>query len=223
MQITVAVFDMAGTTVTDDGLVLASFDIAATAAGIPEQGPERDAARQYVLDTMGQSKIEVFRALVDSEERAVTANAAFERAYEDAIPGGVTAVPGAAETITRLSDVGITTVFTTGFSPSTQHAVLDELGWTGLVDIVLAPGADTRGRPFPDLVLRAALAAQVTDVAEVAVVGDTANDILTGRRAGAEIVVGVLTGAHDERALRDAGASHVVASVAELPEIILPR
>ena len=54
---------MAGTTVADDGLVVSSFEAAATAAGLPADGPEREHARQYVLDTMGQSKIVVFRAL----------------------------------------------------------------------------------------------------------------------------------------------------------------
>jgi hypothetical protein len=61
--IQLAVIDMAGTTVADDGLVVNAFEAAATAVGVPASGPERDNARQYVLDTMGQSKISVFRAL----------------------------------------------------------------------------------------------------------------------------------------------------------------
>ena len=55
---------------------------------MPESGPERERARQYVLDTMGQSKISVFRALFGSEELAQQANAAFERAYEQLIDDG---------------------------------------------------------------------------------------------------------------------------------------
>ena len=81
--IQLAVIDMAGTTVADDGLVVSAFEAAATAAGLPESGPERDDARQYVLDTMGQSKIIVFRALFGTEELAQRANAAFERAYSE--------------------------------------------------------------------------------------------------------------------------------------------
>src|SRR5258705_434994 len=65
--IQLAVVDMAGTTVADDGLVVSAFEMAATAVGVPESGPERDSARQYVLDTMGQSKISVFRALFGAE------------------------------------------------------------------------------------------------------------------------------------------------------------
>ena len=72
---------MAGTTVADDGLVVEAFEAAATAGGLAASGPQRDHARQYVLDTMGQSKITVFRALFDDESTAQRANAAFEDAY----------------------------------------------------------------------------------------------------------------------------------------------
>ncbi len=80
-NIELAVIDMAGTTVADDGLVVEAFEAAATAGGLADSGPERDHARQYVLDTMGQSKITVFRALFDDESTAQRANAAFEDAY----------------------------------------------------------------------------------------------------------------------------------------------
>ena len=82
--IQLAVVDMAGTTVADDGLVVSAFEAAATAVGVPESGEERERARQYVLDTMGQSKISVFRALFGTEDCAQRANTAFERAYERA-------------------------------------------------------------------------------------------------------------------------------------------
>ncbi|AZG48056.1 phosphonatase-like hydrolase [Gordonia insulae] len=220
-QISLAVFDMAGTTVTDDGLVVHAFEAAATAAGMPVDGPERLHGRQFVLDTMGQSKIEVFRALLGSEDRAQTANAAFEDTYNKAIDGGVTAVPGAAEAIGRLRAAGITTAFITGFSAPTQDRIVRALGWQDLADHVLAPGDGVRGRPYPDLVLAAALRAQVDDVAHVAVVGDTSSDILTGRRAGAGVVAGVLTGAHDVDALQAAGATHVLDSVADVAALLL--
>ena len=87
--IQLAVIDMAGTTVADDGLVVEAFEAAATAAGLPDEGPDRQRARQYVLDTMGQSKIVVFRALFRDEGLAQRANAAFEDAYAALIADGV--------------------------------------------------------------------------------------------------------------------------------------
>ncbi|WP_197374196.1 phosphonatase-like hydrolase [Mycolicibacterium baixiangningiae] len=221
MHTELAVLDMAGTTVRDDGLVIRAFDEAATAVGLPRDGAEREHARRYVLDTMGQSKIEVFRALFGTEDRAHEANTAFEKAYEQFVDGGVSAVPGAVEAISRLREAGVKVALTTGFSPATQQRILDALGWGEIADVVLAPGPNVRGRPYPDLVLTALMHAGVDDVRKVAVVGDTTSDIVCGLRAGALMVAGVLTGAHDEPTLRAAGAVHVLGSVATLPELLL--
>lgn len=222
-MITLAVLDMAGTTVTDDGLVLRAFDTAATTVGMADHGPERDAARRYVVDTMGQSKIEVFRALFGDEDRAQQANTAFEQAYDRVVAEGVAPVPGAAEAISTLRSAGVKVVLTTGFSPTTQARILDALGWTDIADLALAPEAGIRGRPYPDLVLTAVLRAGIDDVRRVAVAGDTASDITSGLRAGAAIAAGVLTGAHDAPTLRGAGATHVLDSITELPHLILSR
>lgn len=220
-MIALAVLDMAGTTVTDDGLVLRAFDAAATAVGMAESGAEREAARRYVVDTMGRSKIEVFRALLADEDRAQRANAAFESAYDRFIAEGVAPVPGAAEAIGELRSAGVKVALTTGFSPATQARILAALGWTDIADLTLAPDTGVRGRPYPDLVLTAVLRVGIDDVRHVAVAGDTASDIETGLRAGASIATGVLTGAHDEQTLRAAGATHVLESVADLPRLVL--
>lgn len=220
--IQLAVLDMAGTTVADGGLVLRAFDVAATAAGIEAEGPQRDQARMYVLDTMGQSKIAVFRALLDDEDRAQAANAAFERAYEALIDEvDITPIPGAAEAIGKLRGAGIKVALTTGFSRSTQDRLLTALDWQDIADLTLAPSDAGRGRPYPDLVLTALLRLHADAVDRVAVLGDTTSDVATGLAAGARIVAGTLTGAHDEAQLRAAGATHVVPSVVEFAELVL--
>ena len=220
-NIALAVLDMAGTTVADGGLVLRAFDVAATSAGIETEGPHRDQARQYVLDTMGQSKIAVFRALLGDEGRAQAANHAFEAAYDALIDEvEITPIPGAAEAITALRDAGIKVALTTGFSRTSQDRLLNALGWTEIADLTLAPSDAGRGRPYPDMILTALLRLDIDAVDHVAVLGDTTSDIASGLAAGARIVAGTLTGAHDEEQLRAAGATHVVASVTEFAELI---
>ncbi|SIR74963.1 phosphonatase-like hydrolase [Williamsia sterculiae] len=223
--IALAVLDMAGTTVADDGLVFAAFDAACAAADIPAQGPDHDRAVQYVIDTMGQSKIVVFRALLDDDEdRAQAANAAFERTYDDLIDTGrAVPVDGAEIAIEKLRSAGVKVALTTGFSTDTQQRLVDFLGWQHLTDLVLAPSPGVRGRPHPDLVLTALMRLDVDDVRHVAVLGDTANDILTGRRAGAAIVAGTLTGAHDADRLRAAGATDIVDTVGDFADLLLGR
>ena len=220
--IQLAVIDMAGTTVADDGLVVSSFEAAATAAGKPEDGAERKHARQYVLDTMGQSKIVVFRALFGAEDLAQRANAAFESAYEAAIDDGhAKPIDGAADAITRLRDGGVRVALTTGFSGSTQEKLLAALGWQDIADLVLAPGDGVRGRPYPDLILTALMRLGADAVVNVAALGDTSNDVDSALRAGCAIAAGTLTGAHDEDQLRAAGATHVVGSVTDFTDLIL--
>ncbi|NMO03110.1 phosphonatase-like hydrolase [Gordonia sp. TBRC 11910] len=221
-KIQLAVLDMAGTTVADDGLVISAFDAAATAVGIPEVGPQRDEARRYVLDTMGQSKIIVFRALLGSHAAALQANTAFEDAYARLIADGLaTPIDGAAEAISKLRDHGIRVALTTGFSPRTQAALIAALGWQSLADLVLAPVDGMRGRPYPDMILTALMRLQIDGVHNVAVLGDTAVDVETARRAGAKIAAGTLTGAHDEAQLIAAGATDVVSSVVEFTDLLI--
>ena len=194
-DITVACLDMAGTTVADDGSVMAAFGAAAAEFGLVPDAPGYDDAIQFVRDTMGQSKIDVFRHLLGSEERAQQGNRIFEQSYADSVRAGMVApLPGAIETITVLRAAGIKVCLATGFSPATRDAIVAELGWGSLVDLVLSPADAGRGRPWPDLPLTALLRLGGGSVHELAVVGDTPSDVESGLRAGAGVVAGVLTG-----------------------------
>ncbi|MEE4546832.1 phosphonatase-like hydrolase [Streptomyces sp. V4-01] len=219
--IRLVVLDMAGTTVADDGLVELAFTRAAEEMGVAPGSADHAAKLDHVRATMGESKITVFRALFGEEETARRANTAFERAYAELLSAGRCApLPGAEETIGRLRADGRTVVLTTGFSRTTQDALLAALGWTGIADLTLCPADAGRGRPYPDMVLTAALRTGAEAVQQIAVVGDTAYDMLTGVRAGASVVAGVTTGAHGEDRLREAGATHVLRSVADLPDLL---
>ncbi|MGX5696988.1 phosphonatase-like hydrolase [Agromyces soli] len=220
-EIELVVLDMAGTTVRDDGLVERAFALAAERAGFAPEGAAREGARQYVRDTMGQSKIEVFRVLTGDEELAQRANLEFEGAYAELIAEvGVSPIPGAEEAIRALRGAGASVVLTTGFSPATRDALLDALGWSDLADLVLAPADAGRGRPHPDMPLTALLRTGTSSVDAMAVIGDTQSDMLSGVNAGAGLVVGVLTGAHDRDALEAAGADEVLDSIAGLPALL---
>ncbi|MFF4949623.1 phosphonatase-like hydrolase [Streptomyces chattanoogensis] len=217
------VLDMAGTTVADGGLVELAFDAAARRLGVEPGTADHAEKLAYVRATMGESKISVFRHLFGEEHAARCANQAFEEAYGELVDGGrIAPVPGAREAIEALRAAGRTVVLTTGFARVTQDAILDALGWRGLVALTLCPAdAGGRGRPYPDMVLAALLrTGAADDVRRIAVAGDTSYDMLSGRRAGAGTVAGVLTGAHDRAQLTAGGATHILGSVAELPALL---
>jgi phosphoglycolate phosphatase len=215
--ITIACLDMAGTTVADDCSVLAAFTAALAAQGLTPGVPGYDNAMTMVDATMGQSKIEVFRQILGSAQAAQQANGVFEASYADALRAGLVApLPGAAETITALRAAGIRVCLATGFAPPTREALLDALGWRPLIDLALSPADAGRGRPWPDLPLTALLRLGGGAVSELAVVGDTASDIESGRRAGAGLVAGVLTGSAGRPELEQAGAPHILDAITGL-------
>ncbi|MFJ1543597.1 phosphonatase-like hydrolase [Streptomyces sp. NPDC088246] len=217
------VLDMAGTTVADGGLVEQAFSAAAQRLGVAPGSADHAGKLDYVRATMGESKISVFRHLFGDEDRAQQANTAFEEAYMELVGGGrIAPVPGARAAIEELKAAGRTVVLTTGFARVTQDAILAALGWQDLADLTLCPAdAGGRGRPHPDMVLAAFLRTGAVDgVQQTVVAGDTSYDMLSGIRSGAGIVAGVLTGAHDKDQLTRNGATHVLRSVAELPDLV---
>jgi len=214
-------FDVAGTVLNDDGLVIAAFK-AAFERTQPELWPTHGAQwTQYALNTMGQSKIDVFTELLGDADRAQQANIAFEESYVSEIAKvGAVPIPGAEEIFAHLRSQGIAVALTTGFSRSTLDTLITELGWRDLVDVSVTPSEAGRGRPHPDMLQKAATTLGVTNPANVIVLGDTASDMKSGVAFGAGHVIGVLTGAHDELTLHDAGATTVVNSIADLKSLI---
>jgi phosphoglycolate phosphatase len=223
-EISLVALDMAGTTVSDDGVVEQAFDRAlAEVGGVPQPSPVGDPG-DFVRRTMGQSKIVVFTELFGGDgDRAARANAAFESAYDAAVDRGeVVALPGAVDTMAALRAAGVKVCLTTGFAPATRDRILAALGWDNdTVDLALSPGDAGRGRPWPDMILTAVLRLGIDDVRQVAVAGDTASDLLAGWRAGAGIVAGVLTGAHGRSDLEAAPHTHILSGVADLSGLVL--
>jgi len=217
VRIETVVLDLAGTTVRDEGMVEAAFALAWHRRFGDDRATE---AMQWVRDTMGRSKIEVFRHLVD-EASAQALNHGFESAFDELVADGrAAAIPGAEAAVRALRADGRSVVFTTGFSRQTAEAILGAIGWSSLADALLTPADAGRGRPAPDLNLLAAIRSRVSSVAALAVVGDTESDIASSIAAGAGLSVGVLTGTRTESDFRAAGADRVLPSVAALPELL---
>lgn len=220
-QLRLAVLDMTGTTVADDGLVETAFSRAMVPEGFDPDNESYRSMLSYLRDTTGISKIEVFRKLFSTDSRqAERVNRAFELGYDEAISeGNLRPIPGAEDAIGLLRETGLKVCLTTGFARHTQNSMLESLGWMGLADLSLCPADAGRGGPYPDMILTAILALDLEDVRQTVVVGDATSDIQSGRRAGASLVLGVLTGTHREAALRAAGAHDVLPSVAEVPGV----
>ncbi|HKU09641.1 MAG TPA: HAD-IA family hydrolase [Sinomonas sp.] len=219
-SVRLAVLDMNGTTVVDGGAAERAVAEALASFGI--EGDRLEAALEISRQSAGLDRTRVFEQLFpDDAATARAASRTFAAAYDRMIVGGcVEPVPGAEDTVHELRERGILVCLATGFGRHTQNSVLEALGWMGLADLSLCSEDAGRGRPFPDMVLTAVLALDVDDVRQVLVAGDTTADITSALRAGAGTAIGVLTGAQSEGALRAAGATAVVRSVADLPGLL---
>jgi phosphoglycolate phosphatase len=205
---TLAVIDMAGTTVSEGALQDEAFTRALESHGVLEGTEAFGAMTAYARQTMGTSKELVFRHLFSDAPTAVDVNRTFERTYDNLLARhGVDPIPGAEAAILALRELGLKICLATGFGRHTQNMILESLGWMGLADLSLCPSDAGRGRPYPDIILTAVLALDVEDVRSVLVAGDTTSDVLAG-----------LTGAHSEAELRLAGADAVLPSMCHLPE-----
>ncbi|MGW2259779.1 HAD family hydrolase [Streptomyces sp. NPDC001780] len=197
--IDLAVLDMAGTTIADNGTVERSVDEALFLAGLDAITPET------LRPLRGMAKTDMFNRLAPDPRKAAEAHRHFIDLMLKAVLNGELAAKSGAETVLAgLRERGIKVCLMTGFDVAVQDALLETLGWRGLVDLTVAQSGTLRGRPYPDLILTAVVELGIDAVQRVLVAGDTVNDLLAGTRAGAGRVIGVLGGAHDRARLQAA-------------------
>ena len=162
---------------------------------------------------MGGDKI--LDALIGEEAAAADGDAIREaetEAYEELI-GEVEPLEGARELIAKLKEEGSTVILASSAKESEVEHYVDLLDARELVDGWTTSADVENTKPDPDLV-RAAL--DKADGGNPSVmVGDSVWDVKAARAAGLPTLA-VLTGGFSEAELREAGASQVVESIADL-------
>lgn len=213
------VFDLAGTTVRDDGQVPRAFAAALSRHGISVTADQIRAVR-------GSSKREAVRQFVpegpDRDRAAASAYASFREALaREYHEGGVQSVAGAAALFEWLRRNGTRVALNTGFDRDITSLLVLALGWDrDVVDAVVCGDDVPEGRPAPHLILEAMRATGVAAREHVANVGDTALDLAAGRNAGVRWNIGVLSGAHDRATLEREPHTHIVDSIADLARLV---
>jgi phosphoglycolate phosphatase len=221
-RITLACCGLLGTLVTEQGLIERSFAEAIATQGVVS-GTSAFARRMaQVHQARGQAPGDVMRLLFpENEARAQAAQLAFDRALPDAIGRVVMGpVPGAVQVLDQLRAAGCRICVVSSLPRRVLDLVLDAAGLHRRVDLTLAAEDAPRGFPAPDLVLTAMLRTGVGAVQDVAVVHGTGAGVEAGRRSGAGVVAGVLTGPHPPARLRAAGATSILPSIADLPALL---
>jgi phosphonatase-like hydrolase len=214
------VSDLMGTTLRDDGAVLPAYRAAFAECAIPFTEEELATKR-------GAHKLTLFTEFASrrypAEEAKKIAAAALE-VFEGQLrrflaSGGGVPIPGAEDAVRRLRAAGIKVALTSGFDRGLIADIVKHCGWGELFDAVVYPDEVPAGRPAPYLIFQAMQETRVEAVARVAAIGDTSLDLQAGINAGAGWVVGVLTGAHDAETLGRTPHTHLLPSIADLPDL----
>jgi HAD superfamily hydrolase (TIGR01549 family) len=164
---------------------------------------------------IGMGGDQILEALIGAEAEAEEGDeirAAEVEAYKELI-GEVEPMEGARELIAKLRDAGASVILASSAKEDEVDHYLDLLEARELVDDWTTSADVESTKPDPDLVL-AALEKAGNDKPAV-MVGDSVWDVKAAKAAGVPTLA-VLTGGFSEAELREAGASQVVESIADL-------
>jgi phosphonatase-like hydrolase len=172
--------------------------------------------------TRGWSPADVMHTLFPEDEiRAQAANHAFERSFQAVVDRfGALPLPGANDALDKLTAAGTKVCLLSCLSRPALSLIIERLGWWQRADLLLCADDVARGFPWPDLVLTAILRLGIGDVRDVAVVTASESGVLSARRAGARLVIGMMSDVHDASRLRRAGATHLLADIGDLPDLV---
>lgn len=204
------IFDVDGTLVDSQEMILASMTGAFAAVGL-ERPP-----REAVLGIVGLSLVPAMAALRPDQPEAV--HIALAEAYKAAYrrlreTEGADALspffPGALAALDRLGGQGHLLGIATGKARRGLEHMLDGHGLRPRF-AVTQTADDAPSKPHPGMVLNCLVAAGVAPT-DAVVIGDTEFDMAMARAAGAH-AVGVAWGYHDRARLERGGAGRIVES-----------
>lgn len=235
-KISLVVFDLSGTTVSDDNAVAKCLYEGARYFGL-------NATIEDFEKTIGTNKIKLYEFMIardngvdvlienleryhfpEYHEKALTVFDHYSKLMVDYYRNEVKPMPGAEETFEWCHQNGIKVATDTGFHRDVNTAIMEGLQWRerGLIDISLdVESTGGVGRPAPYLIHQAMFSLGIQSVHEVIKIGDTPADLLSGFNAGCRGNIGVLSGANNRETLSRYPHTHIIQDVAHLPATIL--
>ena len=221
-QVSLVCCDVVGAAAADDSVLERAFAEAIATQGVVVGTAAYVRSMVQFDRTRGWPPADIMRSLFPEDEiRAQAAILAFERSFRAVVDRfGVLPLPGANEALAKLTAAGIKICLMSSLSRPALSLIMEHLDWWQRADLVLCADDVARGFPWPDLVLTAVLRLGIADVRDVAAVTASEGGVQSARRAGSRFVVGVLGDVDDASRLRRAGATHLLADVGELPDLI---
>lgn len=225
-QVELIVFDIAGTTVKDNGEIANAFQSALKEYGY-------DVPVEKINPLMGYKKTEAIKRMLteyESEKGKITEeyiNNIHDRFLKLMISyyssaEEITPLPNVEEVFALLKEKQINIGLDTGFSKEITDIIIDRLGWLKdkKIDIVISSNQVKAGRPLPYMIEEMMNGLDVKDAKKVIKVGDTEVDVFEGKNAGCLYSIGITTGAFTREELAVYEPSFIIDDIKELLSII---
>jgi phosphonatase-like hydrolase len=188
------VFDVAGTTLRDDGDAVACAIVSVLAmAGVEVSAAEVDPVMGLVKPLAIATLLERHRCEAPKPEEVRMLHERFRAAMVEHYTNGpgVEAMPGAKAVFAALRQSGIKVALDTGFDRTILDAIIQRVGWGPLLDATIASDEVEHGRPHPDMIRTLMRRCEVERTADVCKVGDSLADIEEGIQARCGLVIAV--------------------------------
>ena len=237
-NVSLVVFDMAGTTMVDNGEIENCFYNACLKNGL-------EVTRSQINAMMGWSKIVVFQTFwkeklgedhPDLEQKVQESYDLFRALLEDHYrTTEQKPTVGALETIEWLREHGVKVVLTTGFYREVTDIILEKLGWDkgldaerisigdSIIDMSITSDEVEKGRPEPFMIQKAMTQFGVIDSKRVIKVGDTPVDLAAGRNADCLFSLAVTNGSHTEAELAPLDHDGLLPTLGHLKSFLLKK
>lgn len=227
MSIQLVVFDIAGTTVSDNGNINEVFRNAFSNAGMPEVD------KADVDEVMGYRKKDAIEIIVEKYKPGFEKDLKFiDDIHEDFTKqmvhyyetcDGLVPLPFAEKVFQELQNNKVKVALNTGFTRAITTPILQRLGWdtASFIDRVICSDEVPMGRPYPFMIEKLMEELGITFAEDVAKVGDTKVDIEEGLNAGCGLVIGITTGAYTKEELTKYKPDYIINSLENLPSLIL--
>jgi phosphonatase-like hydrolase len=228
MKQTVAlvVFDIAGTTVKDNGSVTYILKNALQAFGYPVKETEISLLMGYQKTKAIEILLKMYEHHPDTitDELIEKIHRLFQKQMVDyyATTRDLAPAPDAEDVFTRLKEKNIKVALNTGFPKEITAVIMDRLGWitNNKVDDVISSDEVESGRPDPYMIREIMHRSNIQDANHVIKVGDTEVDINEGKNAGCLYSIGITTGAFSRQQLSAYDPSFIIDRLSELLPII---
>lgn len=225
-KVKLVVFDIAGTTIYDDGTIGKSFQDAMQFYGY-------DIPILKINELMGYKKTEAIqKMLYEFEPNNDKINNAFINEIHNHFlklmvqyynsTDSLYALPNTLSTFQWLKEQGIKIGLDTGFPLIITNTIMRRIGWVKnhIVDCVISSDEVEAGRPDPFMIWEIMKRLEILECSSVIKVGDTEVDINEGRNAKCLYSIGITTGAFSRSSLAVYEPSFIIDDLQELIAIV---